>query len=267
MASRDGTTIAFERSGSGPPLVLVHGAAGDRTRWAPILPKLQERFTVCAMDRRGRGDSDDGPSYALAREFEDVAAVVDAFDEAVSLLGHSFGGLCALEACLLSDNVARLVLHEPSVANAAAVRPEVLAKLEERLEAGDHEGVVTALMGDVVGMSADDVDLFRRQPAFAARVAAAHTIPRELRAGSAYRFLPERFARLEVPTLILLGSESMPFDAESAFHVHRALPNSRLVLMQGVEHVAIYKDPDQVVEMVTAFLGEAVSFPIVGGGS
>src|SRR5690349_18162579 len=96
--SKDGTSIAFTRSGSGPPLVLVHGTTADHTRWAPILPELETRFTVHAVDRRGRGGSGDGPRYALDREFDDIAAVVDAIGAPVMLLGHSYGAICSLEA-------------------------------------------------------------------------------------------------------------------------------------------------------------------------
>ena len=76
FTSNDGTPIAYRRSGEGPPLVLVHGAAADHGRWRPVLPAFEERFTVYATDRRGRGGSGDGDDYAIEREFEDVAAVV-----------------------------------------------------------------------------------------------------------------------------------------------------------------------------------------------
>ena len=76
VASADGTPIAVWRSGNGPPLVLVHGTAADHSRWAPVLPALAARFTVLAVDRRGRGASGDARDYALEREAEDVAAVI-----------------------------------------------------------------------------------------------------------------------------------------------------------------------------------------------
>jgi pimeloyl-ACP methyl ester carboxylesterase len=98
VTSKDGTRIACFRSGEGPPLVLVHGTAADHGRWRPVLPAFEERFTVCAVDRRGRGGSGDSDDYAIEREFEDVAAVVDSLGEPVNLLGHSYGALCALEA-------------------------------------------------------------------------------------------------------------------------------------------------------------------------
>ena len=102
---RDGTPVAYWRSGEGPPLVLVHGTAADHSRWRPVLPALEEHFTVYAVDRRGRGGSGDSDDYTVEREFEDVAAVVDSIGESVNLLGHSYGGLLALEATLLTGNV------------------------------------------------------------------------------------------------------------------------------------------------------------------
>ena len=97
--------IAYRRSGEGPPLVLVHGTAADHSRWRPVLPALEERFTVHAIDRRGRGGSGDSDGYAVEREFEDIAAMVDSLGESVNVLGHSYGGLLALEAALLTRNV------------------------------------------------------------------------------------------------------------------------------------------------------------------
>src|SRR5688500_6514776 len=97
-----GTPIACWTTGDAPPLVLVHGTAWDHTRWRPLLPYLQPEVTVHAIDRRGRGASGDAPPYALERECEDVAAVVEEVARAsggpVDLLGHSYGGTCALGA-------------------------------------------------------------------------------------------------------------------------------------------------------------------------
>src|SRR5687767_1129250 len=108
VESRDGTRIAFWRSGSGPPLLLVHGATADHTTtWRFVLQEFERRFTVYAMDRRGRGCSGDSAAYDLQREAEDVVAVIDSIGEPVHLLGHSYGGLCAIEAALLTRNVRR----------------------------------------------------------------------------------------------------------------------------------------------------------------
>src|SRR5918997_6374680 len=115
ITSKDGTQIAYRRSGEGPPLVLVHGTAANHSRWSPVLPALEKRFTVYAMDRRGRGGSGDADGYAVHREFEDVTAVIDSIGEPVNLLGHSYGALLALEAALLTRNIRKLVLYDPGI--------------------------------------------------------------------------------------------------------------------------------------------------------
>ena len=99
VASRDGTEIAYWTSGSGPPIVLVHGSPADHARWHPLIPYLEHHVTVHAIDRRGRGASGDAPEYCLEWEYEDVAAVVDAIaattGETVDVYGHSHGGIVA----------------------------------------------------------------------------------------------------------------------------------------------------------------------------
>jgi len=137
VTSRDGTPIAFWRSGHGPPLLLVHGATADHTTtWRFVLSALEDRFTVCAMDRRGRGGSGDSPTYELAREAEDVAAVVDALGQPVNLLGHSYGALCAIEGALCTAGVQRLVLYEGVPLRGANLYPPgVIERLEIMLEA------------------------------------------------------------------------------------------------------------------------------------
>lgn len=96
ITSSDGTLIAYERIGAGPPLVLVPAAgAANPTAWAAVIAELKEHFTLYAVDRRGHGKSGDGHIYAIKREFEDIAAVIDAIEEPANLFGHSFGGhLC-----------------------------------------------------------------------------------------------------------------------------------------------------------------------------
>jgi pimeloyl-ACP methyl ester carboxylesterase len=89
VTSKDGTRIGVECAGSGPTLLFVHGGVGDRTRWTPMFPLLASRFTTCARDRRGRGASGDSAEYSLAKEAEDVAAVVNSRVGPVFVFGHS----------------------------------------------------------------------------------------------------------------------------------------------------------------------------------
>src|SRR5688500_8690187 len=214
VASRDGTPIAVWRSGDGPPLVLVHGAAADHSRWAPVLQALEERFTVLAIDRRGRGQSGDAVDYAIEREYEDLVAVVGWAGDGVSVLGHSYGGICALEAALLTDRIRALVLYEPPMGFLKSP-PDVVQRLEDLLEAGDRDELVGFFMREVAGLPPDQVELLRSLPAWEARLAAAHTIPREERVTREYVFDPNRFRALRVPTLFLQGGESPdPFRAD-----------------------------------------------------
>src|SRR5215204_3826473 len=180
VTTEGGTPVAYWRYGEGSPLVLVHGTAADHSRWRPVLPALEERFTVDAVDRRGRGGSGVSDDYAVAREFEDVAAIVDSFGEPVNLLGHSYGGLVALEAALLTLNVRRLVLYDPGIeVGEEEIYPhEGVERMETMLEAEDQDGVVETTMREVAGLSPEVVVYMRAQPNWQARVAAAHTIPR-----------------------------------------------------------------------------------------
>jgi len=172
VTSKDGTPIAYWHSGQGPPLVLVHGTAADHGRWAPVLPAFEQHFSVCAVDRRGRGASGDSEHYAIEREFEDIAAVVDSLGEPTILLGHSYGALCALEAVLLTRNVRKLVLYEPGieVAGEQIYPQEVIERLEALLGTGDREGVVATFMREVAELPPETVEYMRSQPAWQALV-------------------------------------------------------------------------------------------------
>jgi pimeloyl-ACP methyl ester carboxylesterase len=255
VTSRDGTPIAYWRSGHGPPLVLVHGTSADHSRWAPVLPAFERRYTVCAIDRRGRGASGDSEDYALEREFEDVAAVVDSLGEPVTLLGQSHGGLCALEAALLTSRIRALVLYEPpfGAAGAEINPPEVLERLETLLQEGDGDGVVATMAREIAGVPPEVIESMRSLPVWRARMATAHTIPRELRATKAYRFDPERFRELAVPTLLLTGSESSPELRRATEAVDEALPDSRIVVMAGQGHVAMDTGTDLFTAEVLRF--------------
>jgi pimeloyl-ACP methyl ester carboxylesterase len=256
--STDRTTIAYQRSGDGPPLVLVHGTAADHRRWAPVLPAFEQQFTVCAIDRRGRGGSGDATTYAVEREFDDLAAVVDSLGEPVHLLGHSYGALCALEAALRARAVRSLMLYEPGIEVAGEeIYPSVtIDRLEALLAAGDRDAVVTTTMHEVAGLSPQVVEQLRAQPAWQARVAAAHTIPRELRAVKAYQFAPARFRDLRVPTLLLVGGASPAAFRTTVQAVDAALPDSRLVVLPGQGHAAMDTATDLFTTEVHRFVKE-----------
>jgi pimeloyl-ACP methyl ester carboxylesterase len=263
VESRDGTEIAVWSSGQGPPLVLVHGAVADHTRWRPLLPFLEPHVTVHALDRRGRGASGDAPGYAIEREFEDVAAVVDAVAgasrSAADLYGHSFGGLCAFGGATLTAGIGRLVLYEgwpPADARARELPPGVGGRLDALLAEGNRDAVVETMFREVVLMPEAEITALRAQPAWPARVAAAPTIVRELRAIPQVPFDPGQAARIAVPTLLLTGSDSDdPFAADLAT-VAAALPDARIGVLDGQRHVADILAPELFARRLLAFLGE-----------
>jgi pimeloyl-ACP methyl ester carboxylesterase len=258
VTSRDGSRIAFWRSGTGPPLLLVHGATADHTTtWRFVLPEFERRFTVHAMDRRGRGGSGDSPLYELQREAEDVAALVDSIDEPVSVVGHSYGALCAMEAALLTVNLRRLVLYEGvPLRGADLYGPGLIDRLEAMREAGDMEGVLVAMFRELVEMSPEELEHLRSQSdAWAARLKNVPTLPRELRAEERYVFAPERFRQMRTPTLFLVGEDSPPRELENATRVSEALPDARVVALEGQQHAAMYTAPEAFVHEVVRFVG------------
>jgi pimeloyl-ACP methyl ester carboxylesterase len=261
VVSRDGTEIGYWTSGEGPPLVLVHGATADHTRWRPLLPYLEPHATVHALDRRGRGASGDGPAYDLAREFEDVAAVVDAVAGAsgspVDLYGHSFGGLCAFGGAALTANLGRLVLYEgwpPVDRDAHWLPPGVGERLDALLAAGDHDAVVETMFREVVLMPGAELAALRAQPSWPGRVAAAPALVRELGAIAGAPLDPGWAARITVPTLLLTGSDSRDPFAADAGAVAAALPDARIGVLAGQQHVADIIAPELVAGHLLAFL-------------
>ena len=195
VRSADGTAIAYEDVGAGPPLVLVHGSVSDRTYWAPVVPALAERFTVMSIDRRGRGDSGDAPSYAVEREAEDIAAVVDAVGEPVHLVGHSYGGLCALESAPRTANLAALTLYEPAIVAGGTIPEDLVTHLDALIAAGERDAAVELMMGELVGLPADVlVELRADRAAWQPMADSVHTLPRELRTVAAFVFTATRYS-------------------------------------------------------------------------
>jgi pimeloyl-ACP methyl ester carboxylesterase len=258
VTSSDGTRIASFTGGSGPNLVLVHGTSANHTRWTTIQRRLEERFTVTAIDRRGRGDSGDAPDYAIEREFEDVVAVVGSLDPPVLLFGHSFGALCALEAAVRSDRITGLVLYEPPIVcdDKSLYSSGQIERLEALLEAGDREAVVTAFMDEIVGLTPRELEMVKSSPAWPGRIAAAHTIARECRAEEIYRLDARRASRISIPVLLLLGGDSPAFFGAANAMLEETLPYTRTVVMPGQQHVAMDTGPDLVVEALFDFWRE-----------
>ncbi|WP_222914457.1 alpha/beta hydrolase [Natrinema sp. SYSU A 869] len=277
VTSADGTEIAFERTGSGLPLVLVHGGVCDHRFWelSDVRATFADHCTVYAMDCRGVGESGDvaerssagqpeayasgdADEYNLEREFEDVAAVVETIDEPVTLLGHSSGALLSLEAALRTDNLHKLVLYEPPITfdDHKLYSDEVLAEMERLLKDGKNEQVLVLFLQEIAQSTPEEIDAQRSAPDWQDLVDAAHVWPRSLSAIGEYEFDAARFADMTTLTLLLSGSESPPLLKDATDPVHDALPNSRISTFDGHAHEAMLTAPDHFTEEVLGFIRE-----------
>lgn len=255
VPSSDGARIAYERSGSGSPLVLVHGTSVERYSFRFVEPLLRDRFTLLAVDRRGRGESGDSTdAYAIEQEFSDIATLVDSLGEPADLFGHSYGATVALGAAPLARNLRRLVMYEPAP-GITQVAPELVGRLDALLADDEREQLLSVFLTDA-GLDADALEQLRASPIWAPRVAAAHTIPRELREEEGYRPDPDAFESLSALVLLLLGSESPEWAVQGTDAVRAVLPNSRVVGLEGEGHLAILTAPELVAAEVTRFLCE-----------
>jgi pimeloyl-ACP methyl ester carboxylesterase len=257
VASKDGTRIACWRSGTGAPIVLVHGSTVDHTAWDGVLPGLEPYFTVYTLERRGRGRSSDAQTYALEREFEDVAAVVDSLGGPVAVVGHSYGANCALEATQLTPNISRLVLYEPLVISAGPedVPAGLAQELDELIAQARRDEAAGLFYQRVLGMSPEAIEQLRADAAWASRVESAHTLVRELRAiNFDYRFAWNKAQAYDRPTLFVMGEVSLPRLRASVAALHAVLPNSELVALPGQGHAGLRTAPEMVAAEVRKFL-------------
>ena len=257
VRSKDGTPIAYERRGHGPPLVMVHGSTVNHTRWGGIVSKLAEHFTLLMVDRRGRGESGDGPVYNIEREFEDVVAVLESTEVPAFVLAHSYGAICSLEASRLTTRIAKMVLYEPPLPlpDRGQIFPaDLVARLERLLAAQDRDGVVATFMREVIRMSEHEIANMRRTSSWAVRLAAAHTIPREVAVASTYHFHAEEFAHVRVPTLFLVGSHSPAYMHEATAMAAAALIGSRVETLRGQGHAAMSTGPRVFLDKALPFL-------------
>lgn len=253
VKSKDGTRIAVECSGKGPTLLIVHGGTGDRRRWKPLLPLFASHFTVCAMDRRGHGDSEAGSNYSLNAEFADVAAVVKSLSGPVSVLGHSIGGVCALEAAFLTKKISHLVLYEPPLQDLD--HTAVADRMEKLINAGDRERALIKFFQEIVMLSPEEIEAMKRLPSWPGRVAGIDIQIREIRSLSKYRFNANRVKTLRVPALLLAGAKTKsPQLRQAISSLSNTLPRQTLVVLEGEGHNAMDNIPVKFAETVTKFL-------------
>jgi len=244
VRSRDGTAIAFETLGSGPPLILVDGAFCSRA-FGPM-PKfarlLAERFRVYLYDRRGRGASADTPPYAKQREVEDLEALIGEAGGSANVLGLSSGAGLALEAAAGGLAIEKLAVYEPpymvlpedSVRHAKAAHE---AHLKGLITDGRRGDAVKYFMRDMVGVPAFFVFIMRFMPGMWSKLeAVAPTLPYDAAIMGDFSLPAQRLAKVRTPTLVLGGEKSDARLRAAVDAAAKAIPNAQLRTLRGQTH-------------------------------
>src|SRR2546427_3719610 len=254
--SADGVRIVYLRLGQGRPLVIVGGALYDHRRWLKVPTLLRGGLTVGVMDRRGRGGSGDANDYIPEREIDDIAAVIAATGGFADLLGHSSGALLSLQAALTGLPIRRLVLYEPPYFPGfkeprASDLPD---RLSELIRAGELDDAVATFLLEGPRLPPAAVEARRGTPMWQEALQCARSLPYDSIVQLSFKLDPARLARVQIPTLLLLGGASSPAMRAGTETIARALPNSQIVVMPMQEHVAMVSAPDLLAGAVKPFL-------------
>ncbi|MFI5797225.1 alpha/beta fold hydrolase [Streptomyces sp. NPDC051677] len=250
--SRDGTALAYGRRGQGPAVILVSGAMSTGGTMAPLAGLLADRFTVLWYDRRGRGESGDTTPYAVQREVEDLAALIDAAGGEAALYGISSGGALVLHAAAAGLPVSRVAVYETPFAldeEGAKARAEYTANLTEALAQG-RRGDAVELFLRLTGLAEEMILGARQSPMWAAMEAIAPTLAYDdavMGGGLAPR---ERLASIGVPVLAVAGEASPPWLREAVRAVAEAAPDGTYRTLEGQTHMV---DPNVLAPVLAEF--------------
>jgi pimeloyl-ACP methyl ester carboxylesterase len=256
VRSKDGTPIAYERSGSGPSLILVDGALCSRA-FGPspkLSPLLAQHFTVFAYDRRGRGQSGDTQPYSAAREVEDIAALINEAGGSASLLGLSSGGALALQAAAAGLAIEKVVAYEPPYVDDAGQRGGNAheGQLKRLVADGNRAGAVKYFMRDMVGVPAPFVVFMQLMPWIWRKLeAVAHTLTYDAALMTDFRIPRARLATIGVPALVMNGSKTDQRLKDAARAIAAVIPGARHNELTGQTHNV---KPDVLTPAVVEFL-------------
>jgi pimeloyl-ACP methyl ester carboxylesterase len=243
VSSHDGTIIAYDKVGEGPPLILVDGAltvhsSGGKSELARL---LAPHLTVYGYDRRGRGGSGDTLPYAVDREIEDIDALIGHAGGSAFLYGHSSGGTLAMQAAVrLGGSVSKIALYEPPHNDDPDAQEPWSAYLSElqQLLADGRRGEAVALFMRLVGTPAEEVDAMRQAPFWPSMEAIAPTLAYDHAGiiGERWSAPTDLAERVRVPALLIAGDASLPFMPHAARALSQAMPQGQLRILKGETH-------------------------------
>jgi len=243
--SKDGTAIAYERTGEGLVIILVSGALGERSAALPLATILGKRYTVIAYDRRGRGDSGDTLPYAVEREIEDIEALIRSTGGSAFLYGHSSGAALALEASASGLAIPRLALYEPPYivdSSRERVSPEYVDHLNELIASGQRGDAVEYFMASMVNVPVDMIAQMHSSPMWSSMEKIAHTLAYDgmimggLMSGKP---LPaRRWSSVTQPVLVMDGGASPAWIRHTANELSSLLQNATHLTLENQTHAA-----------------------------
>jgi len=275
--SSDGTAIAFDRSGHGPPVILVVGAFNDRSTGAPLGEVLARRFTVYNYDRRGRGASGDVPPYAVAREIDDLEAIIAEAGGPASVFGFSSGAILALRGAGRSLPITKLALYEPLLVHGGdngqptsgtarltgsasfkvsddRPRPpaDLAAQLAGLVAAGRRGDAVELFQTKMVNIPVEVVAELRQASFWPELEATAHTLAYEATIIADVASPADLAASVTVPALVMSGGNSPEWMREGVRALAEALANGRYRCLEGQVHDIV---PDVMAPVIEEFFG------------
>lgn len=258
VTSADGTSIGYVRVGTGPALVMVHGSISTHADWLAVAKLLSPHFTCFLMDRRGRGMSDPGAEpYHIEREYEDITAVLAAAGPGASLMGHSFGAICALGAAA-KTSVTRLVLYEPPLPVGGPVAGAYLEDYRRAVEAGQFDEALGIGLRRFVRLPPELVEAMRPTPIWTSMLTMVGGWAREMEAIDALGPDVSRYWAVRCPVILLLGTRSSWHPLQNATRaLADTLAQARVAPLEGEGHMAIRTAPGLIAKAVTPFLKEA----------
>jgi pimeloyl-ACP methyl ester carboxylesterase len=257
VRSADGTTIAFETAGEGPPLILVGGAFCDRSARAsgtPLAALLAHRYAVISYDRRGRGDSTDSASWSIDRELTDLSALIELAGGRAFVFGNSSGGLLALAAAVRGMSISQLVLFEPPVildANRATSFFALAQQLDAEARAERRSEAVALYFTSVMQMPEPAVAQMRNAPIWSELERLAHTLSYDLRITASVAAKLEQLASVRSSTLVMAGSQCPAWLREAIETLTCAIPHARYRTLERQTHAV---DPEALATAIAAHL-------------
>jgi pimeloyl-ACP methyl ester carboxylesterase len=232
VTSKDGTRIAYDRTGQGPALILVVGAFNERATGEPLARSLEPQFTVFNYDRRGRGESGDTAPYAVEREIEDLDALIAQAGGTARVFGYSSGAILALRAAAQGLAISRLALYEPPPTGGRA--GELAPQLIELIEAGRRGDAVELFQTEAIGIPAAIVAQLRNAPFRPALEKIAHTLVYD---SMVVKSLPTALiASVQIPTLVMTGEQSSEVMRQAGQSLADTLPDAHLRILEGQGH-------------------------------